>query len=172
MNAASIVTLALIAQLGSDDFRTREKATMDLYKMGGDAVLQLHVAETSKDKEVSRRASLLLEKYNQMMAPRIIKSLLSKHVPWFSHEGDFGEARTHYLQKAQQKVGYGSPENGWADWREATKMYITDMVLDRKSIAEIRSILTDFQKSETKWLDQNPNYKNEYNPKEEDLPCG
>ncbi|MFM8270967.1 MAG: hypothetical protein ACKODX_01325, partial [Gemmata sp.] len=66
----------LIARLGSDDFRTRERATADLEQAGAAAIPALREAARSADPEVRRRAGGVLFKLQRtadsagLLAPR------------------------------------------------------------------------------------------------------
>ncbi len=59
----------LVADLSSDDFSVRERATQELWKIGREAVESLRAASRSEDPETAIRASQVLEKVELHITP-------------------------------------------------------------------------------------------------------
>lgn len=66
----------LVENLSSDSFRTREKATAELWEMGEKAIEALRIASESGDPERSLRAELILEKVELRITPETPEIIL------------------------------------------------------------------------------------------------
>jgi hypothetical protein len=69
--AAKIATA--IAQLGDDDFATRERATEELFKIGEEARAELIKAAQSRNTEIAARASLVIARLNAIPKPAPVR---------------------------------------------------------------------------------------------------
>jgi hypothetical protein len=67
----------LVAELGSDDYQTREAAHKKLEKIGEAALPALEKALTSKDLEVRRRARMIVEPLRKRIRERLAEKLLA-----------------------------------------------------------------------------------------------
>src|SRR5512135_3530975 len=61
----------LIRELGADDFGTRERATVELRKLGAAAEAELERAARSRDPEVRDRSEMLLREIRWALAPKL-----------------------------------------------------------------------------------------------------
>jgi hypothetical protein len=91
----------LITQLGNDQFRTREKATDELFALGRISLPQLQQARKNADAEVARRARLLIERIESEPAchlPVAVVRLLAVRKP-----AGAVEALLNYLPHAEDE---------------------------------------------------------------------
>jgi len=68
----------LIVQMGSEDFRTREQATLELWRMGGKALADLRTAAASDDPERAWRAADLVRKIEYDVTPETDPAVLGQ----------------------------------------------------------------------------------------------
>lgn len=132
--------------------RTQEQP--DGRHVKAEAVQALHAAEMSTQKETARRARLILNGIYEQHA----QSWLSQHprekLPWIDVE------MTTWLELARRETRMGSPPQ-WLDYREATRLYVANLIRHRATHAEIRTVLRQLHAAEVQWIQQ---FGGPYNP--------
>lgn len=138
----------LIADLGSDDFQTREKATDELPAYGSAAVPLLNAARKSSDAEVVRRAEEVLERIESRAgasiaaaAVRLIAArkpanaveTLLRFLPFADSEAVGDEVRSALAQLGVRSDGQVDP---------ALVAALTDKLPERRAAAAVALALT------------------------------
>jgi hypothetical protein len=149
-----------IDRLGDRNYTRRECAHRQLSAWGRLAVPYLQRAEHHPDPEVQRRAAILLAPYDTELADlrsHLLKPTSWPRRPWLS--GCPGPL-THYLSEARRYVpSTGPPE--WPEYREATRLWVRSLLLQRRPLDEIILELDRMAAEERWWILQ---YGANYNP--------
>ena len=142
----SLALLMLVEALGSDDFRTRERAPSILRHMDLIALPAIREAVRHEDPEIRHRARFLLDEVFS------VKSTAGT-VPWIdmlpSETPDRQKIIADYLKIAR---GSDSPsyawELDWVDYRIATCLYVRQLREKGWSKGKIREVLDKMEKRE------------------------
>ena len=135
----------LVLSLGSEDFSTRERAEVELAKIGQLAMPALNAGVMSQDIEISSRCRRLrctqwLADLDRVEMPWI--DCLETVGSWLGNEWiDIGCTTTHYLNLAG-KAGHNSSGPVWANYREATRQLCKDMIANGSSMKDVDIVLT------------------------------
>jgi hypothetical protein len=149
-----------VEQLGDRSYRRREAAHRQLAELGRLAVPYLQRAQSSPNPEVARRATLLLAPYEEEFADRHSHKVLPTdwpRRPWLCLP-DY--ALCHYLSLARQGGGKTGPPD-WAEYREATRLWVRGLILQRRPAQEIILELDRMAAEERSWILQ---HGANYNP--------
>ena len=163
----TMVAVALIAQLGSPDYRQRELATNQLVRFSPLAVPHLQAAQSNKNPEIAIRSTFLLTTYYRKNAAQLTEKVRPNgwpHLPWMDmlpHDHpDRDSVVSQYLQRAQSEIGrHGSPD--WKDYRHATRLYVQKMFANGHSMKAVQATLNRMAKAESDWITANGK---RYNP--------
>lgn len=159
-------TQELIQQLGSPDFREREKAHRALSgKTDHDSIDQLLKAMQSDDLEVFRRAQLILRPYLAIQREKTIMERMQKirgslqgKFPWINHDRVGSEIAQFYMDHADGP-------SCWPDWkryRNATELMILNLLKCNEPVEEL---IERLKESELRWIeDYNQNANNKKIP--------
>jgi hypothetical protein len=151
---------ANVDQLGDRSYRRREEAHRTLARFGRLAVPHLQKAQASDNPEVARRAALLLAPYEEELADRRSHTFLPTdwpRRPWLSLP-DYGMG--HYLSLARQGGSKTGPPD-WPEYREATRLWVRGLLLQRRPAQEIVEELGRMAAEEKSWILRNGG---NYNP--------
>jgi hypothetical protein len=162
-----MVAVALIAQLGSPQYRDREKAGHNLSRLSPLAVPYLQSAQSHKNPEIAIRSTILLTSFYRSNAEKLTAQALPAdwpHLPWIDMlPADYpcrDSIVSHYLNQAQNKFGRGnSPQ--WQDYRMATQIYIHQMFVNGASPKTVQCLLDQMAEAERQWIITNGK---RYNP--------
>ncbi len=103
----------LIAQLGSDDFDEREKASADLEAVGDPAYAALREAAKSTDEEVHKRAEILIGKIEKRRESA--EALKPKHVHLVYKDTPLADAVADFKKQTGYDITLNDPENKLKD---------------------------------------------------------
>lgn len=148
-----------VDQLGHRCYRRRADAQQFLAAYGRLAIPYLERAEKHADPEVARRAAILLDRYTEEIMDRRSRTIMPTswpRRPWLTlYDGSV----THYLSEARTHVkATGAPD--WPEYREATRLWIRSLLLQRRPVEEIRNELDRMATEERWWILQNgANYR-------------
>ncbi len=149
-----------VERLGDRCYNRRECAHRRLAACGRLAVPHLQRASSHPDPEVQRRAAILLGPYETELADRRSHCLMPTswpRRPWLS--GCYGPM-THYLTEARRCVTNTGPPD-WPEYREATRLWVRSLLIQRRPVDEIRLELDRMASEERWWILQ---YGANYNP--------
>jgi len=143
-----------VEQLGDRSYRRRDAAHHALASCKRLAVPHLQRAEGHPNPEVARRAAILLEPYADAIADNRSHAIMPTswpRRPWLSL---YDCPVTPYLAQARTQVKTsGAPD--WPDYREATRLWVRSMLLQRRPVEEIRNQLDRMASEERWWILQN-----------------
>jgi hypothetical protein len=143
-----------VEQLGDRSYRRREAAHHTIAQLGRLAVPYLQRAQSSPNPEIARRATLLLGPYDAEIADQHSHELMPTEWPrrpWlFLPDTALG----YYLSLAQGAMAKTGPPD-WPEYREATRLWVRGMLLQRRPREEIRSELDRMAVEERGWIVQN-----------------
>ena len=133
----------LVAQLGSDNFDEREKASADLEAAGDSAFDALHVALKSTDEEVRKRAEVLIGKIEKRRESA--DALKPKHVHLVCKDTPLTEAVEDLKKQTGYKIVLSDPENKLKDRKvtldtgDMTFWQALDQFCDKAGLQETES---------------------------------
>jgi hypothetical protein len=140
--------------LGDRSYRRRDAAHQALASCKRLAVPYLQRAEQHPNPEVARRVAILLEPYAEEIADthsHAIKPTNWPRRPWLSL---YDCPVTHYLAQAREHIkATGAPD--WPEYREATRLWVRSLLLQRRPVEEIQSELDRMATEERWWILQN-----------------
>lgn len=157
MSPFSLLTLLTLlptpyaGQLGDRDFRKREAAQRALAGFGPLADPALEVALQSPDPEVRQRAKQLRPGWVEKIAEE--KSRRLGKLPWID-EGVVGEgAYRYYFDLAKRTYDNPDPQGDpYGYYREATRLWVRAMIVQRMSRAWILERVRWMQELEDEWV--------------------
>ncbi len=130
----------LIAQLGSDDFDEREKASADLEAVGDPAYGALREAARNTDEEVHKRAEILIGKIEKRRESA--EALKPKHVHLIYKDTPLSEAIEDFKKQTGYNITLNDPENKLKDRKitldtgDATFWQAMDQFCDKAGLQE------------------------------------
>lgn len=159
----------LIRDLGGD-YKARTDATRKLSAMGEDARPALLKAATADDREVSRRAEMLifwLDQARRKRAVAMIDAAFPAPLPcidfaWWSPERAFcadnpcREALWPYYERASSSNAPKTcdvTKEGWWCYRTATRALCVDMAEAGIPLTAIRMMVAELAAREAKWME-------------------
>lgn len=142
----SLILLTLVEALGSEDFRTRERATNVLVHMDLLALPAITRASRHEDPEIRHRAKFLLDEVFS------VKSTAGT-IPWIDmlppEMPDRQKIIVDYLAAVRgSDSNFYAWELDWADYRTATCFYVHRLREEGRSKGEIRELLDKMEKRE------------------------
>jgi hypothetical protein len=143
-----------VDQLGHRSYQRRAEAHHVLAACGRLAIPYLERAERRGDPEVARRAAILLERYADEMVDRRSRAILPTNWPRRPWLALYDGSVTHYLSQARTHVkATGAPD--WPEYREATRLWVRSLLLQRRPVEEILNELDRMATEERWWILQN-----------------
>jgi hypothetical protein len=144
-----------VALLGHKSCRVRETATKKLRdNLTADTVRMLERALTHEDREIARRAELLLRPYYEALAQQAVakaKASCGGKLPWLDQlPYDYPNREmvlARHLTHARQTCGGGTPE--WPDYRLATEYHLLDLARQQLPIEEL---VNTMKQREIQWI--------------------
>lgn len=158
---SAMLAVVLITQLGAPSYRQRVRAMNRLEPIVPAVAPYLEAATQHRDPEIARRASSLLAHYYQSVADQLSEQVRPAHwprTPWLDMlPPDYPDRQvivSFYLSAAQRKIGpHGPPE--WDDYRLATRLYLRQLIMDRRRLDEVHLLLDRMAEQERQWIQQN-----------------
>ncbi len=156
----TILVLALIPQLGSDDFQTRTLAHHQLEQLLPIAGPYLLRASSDPNPEIAARAAVLSEKWSWQVA-EAIKPTKWPYLPWIDSLPQGYPNRfcviSEYLSMVGccvgETYGGGGPPH-WPKYRCATKFYVQKLLIEGKEVEQVQSLLDSMVTYEKNWIKQ------------------
>jgi len=110
---------ALVAALGSPRFRDRERASLELERLGAVAIPALEEAAESEDAEIRSRAARVVERYYTLLPE-------GKAFPWCDCWWDWGTVKEPLRPFFDQARSEGYSGADWSEYRRATQLFCYD----------------------------------------------
>lgn len=156
LTLAVLLPFGLIPSLGDRTFKRREAAHIALGRLGEAARPALDAAAGHPDPEVQRRAQLLqrpewVEQIADDKSRRILPRRFPR-LPWIDMNVVGEGAFTHYLLAAKTPTT-GQPD--WPEYREATRLYVRGLILQKRPRREILDTLDQLAEVEVAWIRAN-----------------
>lgn len=149
MEALTPYLLIVISFLGSPIYRTRLNAFNHLSRLDSVPILLLMQNEKHKDKEISSRCKLIVDRWIDRNAEEIVKHLKPKgwdNYPWICTRDDDGEWRytgVNLYMEGLRNEGYQDNTKAFPMWSEGTRRWLVDLVKNRENIEYYMTILCD-----------------------------
>jgi hypothetical protein len=157
----NLLTLVLVVLSGSSDFRVREYASKSLFRMSEVSPSVILAGECNRDYEVRKRCQMVMDKWYQRHAESLVAMMEPEFGwPWcgvipvligsggeefianVKHPAVWSpEDRLHYLFIAKGRVGMCHP---WVTYREATRLWMVDLVSQRRDARSLLQCLTHY----------------------------
>lgn len=158
LNAWLMLAGALVAPLGADEFKTRERASKTL-SIAAPALLFMHSCENQKSAEAAARQRIIFRRARVAYLDKLAAGILPRHykkLPWvdgfnlceipgFTGDTPFAIWQP-FLDRAEgERCG---PE--WPKYRNATKLLVRHLI-NYWSRERIQDLLDDMVKAEERW---------------------